>query len=74
MPDLGRWLIYAGGFLLVLGLIVSLLGSVLPLGRLPGDIRFSRGNVTFFAPLGTMLLLSVLLTIIANVVIRILNR
>ncbi len=74
MPDLGRWLIYAGVFLLVLGLIVSLLGSVLPLGRLPGDIRFSRGNVTFFAPLGTMLLLSVLLTIIANVVIRILNR
>lgn len=42
----------------------------LPFGRLPGDIRYRGRNVTVFAPLGTSLLLSVLLTLILLILAR----
>lgn len=68
MSDLGKWLILAGIVLIVVGLAVST--DLLPLGRLPGDIVWRRGNVTVFLPLGTMLLLSILLSIIMAVIGR----
>jgi hypothetical protein len=40
------------------------------LGRLPGDIRIDSGNVKVFAPLGTMLLISLILTIVLNLLSR----
>jgi hypothetical protein len=63
----GKILILAGGVLLVIGLLVEL---GLPLGRLPGDIRYSNGNVTLYAPLATGLLLSIALTIVLNLLLR----
>lgn len=74
LPDLGRWLVYMGLGLAGVGLIIMLAGRVPWLGRLPGDIRFERGGVSCFAPLATSLLLSVVLTVMLNVVIRLLNR
>ncbi|HOB34829.1 MAG: DUF2905 domain-containing protein [Firmicutes bacterium] len=68
MSDLGKWLIIAGIVLIVIGLAVST--DWLPLGRLPGDIVWRRGNVTVFLPLGTMVLLSVLLSIIMAIIGR----
>ena len=55
-----------GIVLVVLGLILeySSLLSFLRLGRLPGDINFRRGNFSFYFPLGTCIVLSVLLTLI----------
>ena len=59
---LGRILILAGIALVVLGVVVLLAGRFTPLGRMPGDIVYRRGNFTFYFPLVTSILLSVLLT------------
>jgi hypothetical protein len=74
MSELARVLLLAGVALIVIGLIVAVLGSWLPLGRLPGDLNFGRGNARVSIPLATSLLLSVVLTILLNIVLRILNR
>jgi len=63
-------------FLVVLGLAILLVGLLWPylsrigLGRLPGDIIIERDNVTFYFPLVTCLLLSLLLTIVLNAFFR----
>ena len=57
-----------GKVLLVAGLIIAALGALmmlgLPLGRLPGDITIRRGNATFYFPIVTCLVLSVLFTLV----------
>jgi hypothetical protein len=65
----GRLLIVVGVLVVVAGVILLAAGR-LPLGRLPGDISWSRGNVSFFLPLGTSLVLSVVLTLILNLLFR----
>jgi len=70
MQELGRLLLIMGATLLVIGLLLTLGGRIPFLGRLPGDIRIQRGNVSCFIPLATSLLLSVLLTILLNVILR----
>ncbi len=60
----GRVLMLLGGVLLALGAIFSFGGKLGWLGRLPGDFRFERGGYTFYFPLATSILLSVLLTLI----------
>jgi hypothetical protein len=62
---MGRTLIVAGLVLVAVGLLVMLLGRLgLPLGKLPGDFTYKSKSVTVFAPLGTCLLLSVVLTLV----------
>jgi hypothetical protein len=63
-PQVGRVLMGAGAVLLSLGILVSLLGKVPGFGRLPGDIVVRLPSVTFYLPLGTSILLSVLLTLL----------
>jgi Protein of unknown function (DUF2905) len=66
MADLGRTLLVVGGVLALVGVLL-LLGSRVPgLGRLPGDIVYRKGNVTFYFPLVTSILLSLLLTAIVS--------
>jgi hypothetical protein len=78
MPDLaaiGRWLVIGGLALAAIGGLVILAARIgLPLGRLPGDIRVETGNVTIFFPLVTMIVLSVVLTLLVNIVLRILGK
>ncbi len=71
LEGLGRLLIYLGGGLLLLGLLLVLVGKLPGLGRLPGDIVIQRENLTVYIPLGTMLLVSLLLTLILNLLSRI---
>jgi len=59
----GRALIIFGLALVVLGLLVSY-GPKLPLGRLPGDIAFRRGNFQFYFPLATCIVVSAVLTLV----------
>jgi len=71
MTDLGKLLMLLGGILVVLGLVFVLLGRTgLPLGRLPGDMIYRGKNTTFYFPLGTSILLSVVLTIVLYVIGR----
>jgi len=62
---------YIGKFLMLLGLIVAAIGGLLLLsgkipwvGRLPGDILIQRKNFTFYFPLATSILLSIILTLL----------
>ena len=64
MGTFGKALILFGVLLVALGLLFSL-GSKVPwLGRLPGDIYILRGNFTFYFPLTTCILLSLLITLV----------
>ncbi len=71
--QIGKLLILFGAVIVVAGILFLIFGGSI-LGRLPGDITLTRGNFTCIAPLVTMLILSILLTIIVNVVLRLLNR
>jgi hypothetical protein len=64
MSDIGRVLIVVGIGIVALGLLLTLAGRVPWLGRLPGDIVYRRGNFTFYFPLATSILLSLLLTLL----------
>lgn len=68
--DLGRLLMIAGVALFVMGALLWLGGRLPWFGNLPGDVVVKRDNFTLYAPLGTMILVSVLLTILLNVIGR----
>ena len=71
MTDLGRTLLMLGGLVLVLGLVLILAGKVnLPIGRLPGDFIIRGKNSTFYFPLMTSIVLSILLSLVLYVVNR----
>jgi hypothetical protein len=61
MPGVGRALMIAGAVLFVAGLAITLAGRA-GLGRLPGDVVVQRGNATFYFPIVTSILLSLLLS------------
>ena len=64
-------LVFLGGLLLVVGLVVMLAGKVnLPIGRLPGDIVYRGKNTTFYFPLMTSIILSVILSLVLYFVNR----
>jgi hypothetical protein len=65
----GILLVVAGVALVVVGLLV-LSGGFSWFGRLPGDIRIERGNVRFYFPLVSMLLVSLAITLIVNIARR----
>ncbi|HHI97768.1 MAG TPA: DUF2905 domain-containing protein [Thermodesulfatator atlanticus] len=68
--SLGKMLILLGVFIIVTGLLL-VFGSKIPfLGRLPGDIVIKRGNFTFYFPLATCIVLSILLTLILSLFTR----
>lgn len=64
MPELGKLLIVFGGVMVVLGLALWSGFGASWLGRLPGDIRIERGNSTFYFPIVTCIILSVVLSIL----------
>lgn len=66
----GRMLIIFGLLLVAFGLVLLLAGRVPFLGRLPGDIVYQRGNFTIYIPLMTMLVLSLILTVLLNLLFR----
>lgn len=77
MEHVGRVLIFFGVVLLALGVVLVMIGRVPVfdrLGRLPGDIRIEGENFACFAPITSMIILSLLLTLIMNVVVRLLDR
>ncbi len=69
LEGIGKLLIGGAVLLLVLGGVFLLLGR-LGLDRLPGDLVFRRGNMTVYFPIGLMILLSILGTILLNIFFR----
>jgi hypothetical protein len=66
MQDLGRLLILAGAFAVVLGVMLVLAPRLPWLGRLPGDILIRRDSFTFYFPVVTALVVSVVVTLLLN--------
>ncbi len=66
--SLGRWLIIGGAIMIVVGLFF-VFGQKLPfLGKLPGDIFIQRGNFRFFFPLMASIIISLILTVVLNII------
>lgn len=73
LQQAGKWLLGLGALILVVGALVYAAGALgvrLPLGRLPGDLSYRRGNTRVYFPLATMLLISAVLTIVLNLLVR----
>jgi len=63
--NLGKMIVIVGVVLVALGLLLMLAGRAhLPIGRLPGDILYRRKNFSFYFPLTTSILLSIVLTLV----------
>ena len=69
MTDLGKMLALLGGVIVIIGLAFVLLGRTnLPIGRLPGDIVYRGKNTTFYFPLATSIVISVVLSVLIYVI------
>jgi hypothetical protein len=64
MSDIGKSLIVLGLFIALVGVVLTFVGRVPGLGRLPGDIHIQRGNWSFYFPLATSLVLSAVLSLV----------
>ena len=75
LEPLGRMLLVIGALLVLFGLVLLFAGRLnLPFGRLPGDIVYRRDNLTVYAPLVSCLVVSVLLTVLLNLIFWLLQR
>ena len=70
IEGLGRLLIYIGTILVILGGLLFLIAKVPWFGRLPGDLVWQREGWTIYFPITTMILVSIVLTIIMNIIFR----
>jgi hypothetical protein len=71
VSEIGRIIVILGISLIVIGGVVMLFGRAgLPLGRLPGDIVYKGKNSTFYFPLATCLLLSIVLSVVMYLIGR----
>jgi hypothetical protein len=74
MEGLGKILLIVGGIIVILGLILIFSQHIPFLGKLPGDIFVKKEGFSFYFPIVTLLILSILVTIIVNVILHFLNK
>ena len=67
---IGKLIIIMGIALVVIGVLITLAPKIPILGKLPGDFYFKRGNSTFYFPLTTSILISLVLSLILNFLLR----
>ncbi len=67
MNELAKTLVFFGIMLIIAGILLSIFGKVPGLGKLPGDIYLRKGSFTFYFPLTTCLLLSLVLTLVLTI-------
>lgn len=75
MENIGRYLILGGVILILLGggfYLASRLG--LPIGRLPGDIHIEGSNGSFYFPIVTSIIISLILTVLLNIIVRLFRK
>lgn len=74
LENIGRVIIVLGLVLVAMGLLLTFSGRIPFLGRLPGDIAIQGENFSCFFPVATMILLSVVLTVVVNLVLWLFQR
>ena len=72
--SIGKIIIFLGLLLIIFGVIILLTGKIFPLGRLPGDILIKKQNFTFYFPLATSLLISLILSILLILIFKIFKK
>jgi hypothetical protein len=71
VTDLGKLLVLLGGTIVIVGLVLILVGRTnLPIGRLPGDVIYRSKNTTFYFPLVTSIMVSLVLSVLMYVIGR----
>ena len=70
MEGIGRALLLVGAAILILGLAFMLAPKIPFLGKLPGDIVYRRGDSSFYFPLATSIIVSIALTALVNIALR----
>ena len=74
MEGLGKILLIAGGVIVVIGLLM-IFGQHIPFfGKLPGDIFIKKDNFSFYFPIVTFLIISIILTVIINLILYFINK
>jgi hypothetical protein len=75
MENIARFLVIGGIVLILLGGGVYLAAKFgIPFGRLPGDIRIEGKNGSFYFPITSSILISVILTVVLNLIVRFLKK
>ncbi|MGA1845316.1 MAG: DUF2905 domain-containing protein [bacterium] len=71
LPTVGRFIVITGFILIALGGVLILAGKVPFIGRLPGDIHIKRDNLDVYLPLGTSILISIILSLLLYIISKI---
>ncbi len=66
LPTFGRFLVFTGLLIAAIGLLLIFSDKIPWIGRLPGDILIKRGKWTFYFPLATSIIISLLITLLLN--------
>ncbi|MBM3118680.1 MAG: DUF2905 domain-containing protein [Chloroflexi bacterium] len=74
MEGIGKILLIAGGIIVILGLILVFSQHIPFFGKLPGDIFIKKEGFSFYFPIVTFLILSILITVIVNVILHFFHR
>ena len=74
MEGIGKILLIVGGIIVILGLLLIFSNHIPFLGKLPGDIFIKREGFSFYFPIVTLFLLSLLVTIIVNIILHFMNK
>ncbi len=67
MHEIGKLLLVFGLFMVIVGLLLLFSSKIPMIGRLPGDFVIKKGNFTFYFPLATSIIISVILTILFSI-------
>lgn len=74
LENLGRIIVGAAALLFVVGLLIFALGKLTGLSKLPGDLVYTGRNISCFFPIATSILISIVLTIIVNLILYLTRR
>jgi hypothetical protein len=75
LSTLGKWVIVLGLAVIAVGVMIWLAGKIgLPFGNLPGDIRVERPGFSFHFPLATGIIISIVLTLLLNILLWFFRR
>jgi hypothetical protein len=74
LEGIGKVLLIAGGVIIVIGLLFVFSQHIPFFGKLPGDIFIKKDNFSFYFPIVTFIIISILLTIIINVILYFIRK